>query len=733
MLGENFRSRREILDYVNALLPKLWEENRDMHVPYDVLAPSEKKKFAPKEVPSVEVLIVRGTTTERLREREAELLAKRLRAIHREKLDGLAYGDMAVLFRSTTDLQTYEHALRARGIPTAVAVGRGFFQTREVVDLLDALSLVDDPTEDLVLAGVLRSPLAGLSDPDLAELFARRAKDDPPLWDRIREGDLPPSLSAEGASRLARFAEMLARLRSLRGRVRASRLLEELVRETRYVESHLLLAEGLRYRANIRKLLELAREQGARANGPLAETIRALRRFRYTRTREAESALDVERDAVRLLTIHGAKGMQFPLVAVVDLGRKAPGRRPDLLFDKKRGVGVKERTEGGVKKPVPRLYAEIEKEQRLRAEAEEVRLLYVALTRAERHLILSGCRTEKAEGWLARIERALPIPEEPGIHRIEEAFVRVLEAAAPEEVERRPISPARVVAAPARYGARADAKEAEKIARRLMAEPPAPEPAEEGRTVTGVAAFTSCPRRFDLARRFPIPEPASGAGGSASRAGTAFHERMEAHWKGLAARGSRPSVAGGAGAGGAGGEPAPGEHIAWMSTLLAHPEMRRVHEAGRLGAEVSFAVAVGGRPLRGVVDLLAIGKPGALVVDYKTDRASPEEIAARYRVSANLYRIAIERLFPNALPVDVLLYAARAGELVPVPADDAGALAALAAYDRAEAARRYDARENEHCPFCRYRRGCPAFRAPGAPPPPGAEGGIDRTKRAEAE
>jgi len=694
-LDSNFRSRPEILRWVNLLFPKIWGANDAMRVPYLPLEPSETKTYPPKERPSVEILFVEGTDIREAREREAGLLADRLREIHRERLDDLAYKDMVLLLRSTSDLQVYERALRSRGIPTAVAVGRGFFQTREVTDLLAGLALVDDPSDDLALAAALRSPLAGLADEDLGLLLIGRKEHGPSLWDEIRGGERLSSLSPRGREKAARFAELLQDLRSLRGRVPPFRLLERLVEETRYIDAHLLLADGLRFRANVRKLLELARGLEEREELSLPEAIRTLERFRYTRLREPESAVDVERDAVRLFTIHGAKGMEFPLVAVVDLGRKPRVDRPAFLYRKELGVGVRERPKRGAKEIRPFLYAEIDRRARSFAEAEEIRLLYVALTRAERHLILSGCRTERAEGWLARVEDAIPVPREPGVHAIEGVPVEVLGRAPAGAREGPPLLPSAVAADPGRYGKGADAARVERAASRLAAPPLEAGADEDGRTVTAVQAFVSCPRRHRLSRRFPLPRRASGGEEGSARVGTAFHRLMEAYWNGRAAE--EPVI-----------EP---ELLAWKERFLSFPEIARLDRASGPEGEVSFAAKVSGRPLRGVLDFLARTERGFFLVDYKTDRASPAEILVRYRVSLGLYRWAVRVLVREASPVEAAIYAARSGVLLPVADGEAEAAEALARYDRAEAEGDFPATRNDACPFCPHRRGCPAFDA----------------------
>lgn len=695
VLEENFRSRREILDWVNALFPRIWEENASMRVPYEELlfGDPDGEKFRPKEEPSIEMIVVRGGKSAHAREREADLLARRLRAIHEARLDGLQYGDMAILFRSTADLRTYERRLRYEGVPASVAMGRGFFQTREVTDLLGALSLVDDPYDDLRLAAALRSPLAGVADEDLALLLVGREGADRSLWARITGGENAATLSPEGEETVRRFTALLERLRSLRGRTPAFRLLERLVRETGYVESHLLLPDGLRLRANIRKLLEIARELDRSAELSLPASIRRLRDFRYTHLREAESALDAERDAVRLLTIHGAKGMQFPLVAVVDLGRARPPDRSVVIYHKEEGVGVQPRSDGARKKNGPYLFEKIREKKRALDEAERNRLLYVAMTRAERHLILSGSMDEKPKEWLKQIVETMEIPGEPCVHEKDRVRVLVLGDEAPAGRKEKSFTPEEVLRSPERFAAKADDALCRSLCARMSAPPPAAAPDEAGRTVTAVKSFSDCPRRYFLSRAFPLPDLShADGGGEGSGVGTAFHRMMEDHWRGGVAT----------------ADPA-AELARWRDLLLANPRMEPFLSASKREAEVSFSVPAAGRELRGIIDLLAWTGDHWMILDYKTDKADGEEIVRRYTVSLNLYRLAIRSIIGGRAPVEAWIHSAREGLLLPVPEGEEGALAALRRFDHAEEESEWPPKKNEWCRVCSYRFDCPAI------------------------
>ena len=694
-LDQNFRSRPEILRCVNTLFPRIWGANEQMGVRYEELTPGEGKEFTPVSDPVVEVLVVVDHSLSAARKKEAALLAGRLKQIHEEGIDGLHYGEMALLFRSATDIGLYESALRREGIPVSMAVGRGFFQTREVTDLLVGLSLVEDPHDDLRFASALRSPLAGMHDADLAAILADRLPVLSPLWERVRSGGVMENLSPVGRETLDSFTGLLIRLRDLRGRLPPFRLLEMLIEKTGYVDSLLMQPDGLRLRANVCKLVDIARGLEARAELSLPEAIRTLERYRYTRVRERESALDEERDAVCLTTVHSAKGREFPLVAVVDLGRPFQERFSPFLFHKTLGVGLKKRESASD----PYLYNTIRESLKRLQRAEETRLLYVALTRAERRLLIAGSGGKRLRGWIGALHEAMELPESPGVHNVDGVVLRLLDQEGDvEERSGAPITPTAVLRSPARFTKGVDPVEKDRLLKRIVSEPLKRSVDRSGRIVTAVHSFGDCPRRYHLGRMFPIPDE-SGEENASLSLGTLFHRLMECSFHSL----PDPEFGG--------GEEEYRSVQEWRENFLALPGIGERFRQGAGVAELAFHATVGGRPLRGAVDLLLTGDRDWMVIDYKTDRASPEEILERYRDSLNLYRLALLDIAGKETPVGASIYAAREGRLIPVPVDDEEALARLGNYDRAEREDDFPPRRNRNCSRCLYRRGCPAMVA----------------------
>ncbi len=444
-LAENFRSRPEILRFSNAVLGPAFAAGGDAQVPFGRLLPGAA--HGPKPAPSVEVHLVGGDAPlGDLRPREAALVAGRIRHLVAGggtwftrcddfgAPDGrpLGWGDAAVLLRATTDIKIYERALADADVPYQVVKGRGFYEAREVVDLANLLVALEDPTDDLALAVALRSPFAGLDDGALLALAdaRRRLGEGAALSVLLAPGSRRvPGLSPEMRRRLDRFRAAWGTLLDLRRRGRLHETVDAALRETGYDLAVLLQPGGRQRAANLRKVRERARSFEAGGLGGPGEFVRLVRRLRLREERETEAPLAAE-DAVALLTVHQAKGLEWPLVCIPDLGRLPPAVGGAVLV---RGGSAGLRVlRGRERRPTP-LWERLRAEEERARDAESVRLFHVALTRAMEHLVLSACvkgvETEKDEDegdgerpggraprgpWLGILKPHLPA--EPGDH-----------------------------------------------------------------------------------------------------------------------------------------------------------------------------------------------------------------------------------------------------------------------------------------------------------------------------
>jgi ATP-dependent exoDNAse (exonuclease V) beta subunit len=415
-LTANFRSRPAILTAVDRMFATRMGER---FTPLRTMRVSQKN-----DPPIVELLLTdkRGWDEQPVdeeleglpdatpwRQAEARLLAARIADLVAE--GEARAGDIVVLLRALSDMPVYETALRRLGLRTLAGVG-GFWSHQQVGDLLAWLRALANPLDELALYSTLASPLVGLSSDGLA-LIARATRDSGGgVWQTMTHttGQLDRLLPPDDAARVATFRELFAAERSTAPLRPLPELLRRVIAATGYETHVLALNWGERRLANIHKLIRLARSFEAREG-------RDLRRF-LDHVAHVEGALGGrepdapvaagELDAVRLMSIHAAKGLEFPVVCVADLGRDPNLRQPDLLVDSATNRLGLRLLSLSTPEPTPTLhYEQLREERRAAQEEEEDRVLYVACTRAENRLVLSGAVS--FERWPALRPGVVPI------------------------------------------------------------------------------------------------------------------------------------------------------------------------------------------------------------------------------------------------------------------------------------------------------------------------------------
>jgi ATP-dependent helicase/nuclease subunit A len=413
-LATSYRPHRALLAGLNALLrPVLGEEedpDRPWRATFTPLRPYREHPVPGIRAPHIELHLTAGSKRQGALARAADGLAGRLVELVEggsitvgEGADGwpLDYGDIAILCRASTSFSAYEDALERAGVPFVTVAGRGFYDRPEIRDLLNALAALADPTDDLALAGLLRSPALALSDMTLYRLveWRRQAADTPFLWDILQQRG--PELPEDEASRARRAVRLIADLHSHVGRSPVADVLKAFLDEADY-RAVLLRAGERRAVRNVAKLLEDAHASGLVAVREFLEYVQALR---DTGAREGE-ARTVSKGAVQIMTVHAAKGLEFPVVAIADLTYQPPNRA-DLLLDPELGVLLRLQDEDDRLPAAYRLGKQRADDQEA---AEADRLFYVAATRAREMLLLSGCiglkkdnTPSKLSGWLQRI------------------------------------------------------------------------------------------------------------------------------------------------------------------------------------------------------------------------------------------------------------------------------------------------------------------------------------------
>jgi ATP-dependent helicase/nuclease subunit A len=712
-LARNYRSRPEVLAAVNHLFH---EEFGDGYQPLTAsgeftdpvfghpveLHVTDKRSF--KDVPLT------------WRDGEAKAIARRVR----ELVDGgvASAGEIVLLFAAGTDAERYEAALRADGLPTYRATGRGYFGQQQVVDLLAYLRLLHNRYDDEALVTVLASPFVGVSNDGLVHI--RRHAGRRPLFTGI-ERSLPEQFS-ENDERLVRaFKQRYERLVAASARTSLERLCEEVVSAHDYDLAVLAQWDGKRRYANLRKLMRLARSYES-LRGPDVEGF-----VNFIRDQEAVGAAQLEAvseeegaDAVRLLTIHAAKGLEFKVVIVADAGRDTGGPpsadeiivRPDGRF----GFRVLD-PRSGKKRPVLD-YEAVREAEREDERAERLRLYYVAMTRAIDRLIVSGAidpeKTRDLETPIGWVLSRLEVGDEPVDGELERGDARFVVRVHGYEPEP-PAEPvesgegqlslfAELPSAPTPRGYRLP---------ELQPPPPAPLHKVKRLSYSALALFERCSYRYYAERVAGLREergslPGGGdAGLRATEIGDAAHRLLEL--VDLSApvlpdvaivREWYPEVS--------------DEEVDRIERFVAayctSELAARIAQLAGAVPERPFAFEHDGVLLHGRLDVLWRDGTRALVLDYKTNslaEGTPEEIVdSDYHLQRLVYALACFRA--GADQVEVVYHFLERADAVVATTFERSELVGLEE-ELSAAIRRIDAGEFTPTPSEFTCNGCPAL------------------------
>ena len=540
--------------------------------------------------------------------------------------------DVALLFRSTTNLRLYERALRLHGLTYYTSAGRGFFTRQEILDLMNLLRGLENWRDEISLAGALRSPLFGLSDETLFWLKQDREE----LHEGLRqaaEGTLPSgAFIGETERPLVAFAwEQINVLREIKNRLPISTLISEIIDRTGYTAAVAGLFGGEQMISNLRRLVDIARGfetgSGRGGNYSLRDFVDYLQGLTVSEERMGQAPVEEESaDCIKLMTIHAAKGLEWPIVIVPDIGagngsREAAGWR----YHRHLGV-IAARRDGDARQwPVPARV--IDDLNAAEDEAERRRLLYVAATRCRDHLVMSSALDLRRSGqsWLEWLTEATELDLDSGSLRMDGISVLVRTSGDLKEPVGDPNASKPQVTLPP----------ADVIRRRVQ--PVALDLTALRRfTVTGLSAYLKCPACYDLRTLQGLPEqqvrvamPEAGQQLSALDRGSLVHRALE--------------IVGSQGADAAGDAVRlalkvrrldPREHDRMMSMLTwyltSELYLKQVKTATRLRSEMPLAFELEGALIEGKLDAVAEHEGGNVleVIDYKTgyeDAEAPEE------------------------------------------------------------------------------------------------------------
>jgi DNA helicase-2/ATP-dependent DNA helicase PcrA len=632
---------------------------------------------------------------------EARSLAQTIRRLH---VGGRAFADIAILAHSIRMLpREFEDELRRQGIPYITSGGSGFFDRQEIKDVLALLRLTENPMDDGAFVRILQGPIVRLPDDGMYRLAARRkGRSGMRLRDcfdeSAREGF--PEMEQKVAREGVRLIELTDRLGRLRDALTVADMLYRLLEESGYLRWAELRAQrdgSPRALLNLRKVFQLAgrfeRDLSLAGVGDFVRHLDQVIDAELPVGEAAEEAATTE--AVSLLTIHSAKGLEFPVVFLVNLRPPRPRDTERFFFDPD-SLGFVIKNWRGEKHP--RFVATSPGAPAVAlAIGERRRIVYVGLTRAKDALYVTATREE-------------PSAREVGANGLEnhDHFAEILswalanpESAAIVEAEQLELPAMR-----AAWNGHVDGGSAvvSAVLDRLEqlqprhAESPVAEPREVVLSFSQLHDFEVCPVRYRFSQVWRVPAPPDElqprhvqAIGS-TELGSAVHAAL-ASWH--AAGGNLLNLYTG---------PEAGREM--LTRYLTHP----LAAAKTLAVEVAFNMRIGTTRVRGLVDRICELDGQTVLVDYKTNASLDAKLLEAYSVQLRLYGVAARRgLVPGGAEPRLLLFDIRRGEMRNVTPDDAGVEARV----RAAAARIADgdfSLSPEHadrpCNLCAYRPIC---------------------------
>jgi ATP-dependent exoDNAse (exonuclease V) beta subunit len=641
-LTRNFRTARPVIDAVNAIFRELIVAEPESQPEYVALEPV---RDAVAIGPAVVLLGTEpdadATNADELREREAADVAAVVRramregwsvvrrdAEGRERVEPCRLGDLCILLPARTSLGHLEDALDAAGVPYRAETSSLVYSTREIRDLLVVLQAVDDPTDELTLVSALRSPIFGCGDDDLYTFKVEHGG----RWDH--QVPLPDSLPPDHP--VGDALRTLAEWHDARYWSSPSELLDRIVRERRVLEVGFAHGRPRDLWRRVRFVIEQARAFADAEGGSVRDFLAWADLQSSEGARVVETVLpETDDDAVRILTIHGAKGLEFPITIVSGMTTKAAGRAPGVQLRFPHDADTYAlRVSARVTTEEFERYAPIDEQMDFH---EKLRLLYVAATRARDHLVVSVHRLAK----------------EPPDDRTKWTHAELVWDAAAEQPGWEPFTPTPDDLRPlARTDVLGDAAAAPPPWDDWVVERDAARAAAAQRRVRSATALA---RDAEAARAAERVDPGLAKGPrdlelppwNKGRYGTALGRAVHAVLQTI-------DLATGDGLDDAAAAQAAAEGIVGREADVAARARvalgtRVVREAVEHGfrREMYVATPVDGTTLEGYVDLVYRRPNGLVVVDYKTDAftddADLDAKVQRYRLQGASYAVALEQ------------------------------------------------------------------------------------------
>ncbi len=687
VLGRNFRSRAGVTDAVNFVFRQLMSRQTGEldYTKEEELVPAAEYPPSDEAAAELDVIDLSGEgEAQDAVAAECRLIAEKIYALtdgtprisENGKLRPATYRDCCILLRSANrPAHDYVRELTALGIPAWADTTGGFFEAPEVNTALSLLRVIDNPMQDIPLLSVMMCPIYGFTADDMAKIRLK-----------ARAGRLYPAVAAfaKEDERTAAFLDEIEDFRTLAATLPSDRLIRAVFQKTGYPDLVQAMPNGELRLANLRLLLEYARKYEASGYNGLTGFLRFLERMQKSRgDLSAASALSESANVVRVMSIHRAKGLEFPVCILAGCSRRFNRDSPDVLLHPELGLGIRLRGANGVRydtMPREAVALELERDEM----SEELRVLYVAMTRAKEKLILVTALRD-AEKTLARLA-----PRLTGEARIQPYAVRSaasisdwLLLCALRHPDGRPLralagAPESVVL-PARQRWEIHLvrqKEQEELPAREEA--PAAEPdgglmkkiaasldyvypyAGLNGVCAKVAASELAEKKF-AARYAAVSRPAflSERGLTAAERGTALHAFLQFADYRRAAKDPGAELGRLCESGFLTSAQAQAVDLPRARAFLSGPLAERIAASPHAEREFRFSVEIpAGRVnpqlppalrdesvvLQGEADCVFEEAGGLVLVDYKTDRtADPAALWERYREQLDLYRFALEQ------------------------------------------------------------------------------------------
>ena len=659
-LATNFRSTWPIIDWVNEVFGEMIQWSPGSQPEYQPLDAVRKPvpQGPPVTVLGLEPVQIPGRSyAQELRRREAASVAQAVAGVLRDRWlvdEGspaepstrpARLGDIAILIPSRTSLSDLEDALEAMSIPYRAEASSLVYNTREVRDVLNALQAVADPTDELALVAALRSSLYGCGDDDLAHWrIACRGR-----FSLIRSQ--PDSCPADHP--VAEGIAHLAELHRAKRWTNPPALIDRLVRERGAFETAVAAGRPRDVWRRLRFVIDQARAWADAGGSNLRSYLEWARLQGADNTRVTEAVLpETDDDSVRILTVHAAKGLEFPIVVLSGMTTRLeqPSRGPTVAFGFGGAPVVKLR--GGVESENYEAWKPIDEQMDAH---ERRRLLYVACTRARDHLVVSLHRRVPSANGTKENSAAWALADagaaEAGATDGSALFDRAEQESAPVSAAQQPGTEREPLP---------DRHEWEQERQRSLEAAAAPVAMSATSLASADSASTTADAGLDKDRDDAEPPPWS-KGRFGTAIGRAVHGVLQdvdlASGRGLEALAARQAAA----------EGVSGRlrAVAGLARAALGTDIAREAAAAEHWRELFVAAPFGDRLLEGYIDLTYRGPDGLVVVDWKTDTVAGDDgidaKLARYRLQGAAYAAALEAVTGEPVARMVFVFLDRDG------------------------------------------------------------------------